>query len=286
MNSNDDIRQSVSRAYARAATKPVDPRGATGCGCGSGSSASATAALAGYAGEALKAIPEDAVSHSFGCGDPLAFSEVGPGDVVVDLGCGAGIDILLAARRVGAEGRVIGIDMTDEMLEKARRNIADSGLQNVEVRKGVIEELPVESQSVDWVISNCVINLSPEKDRVFAEIVRVLKPGGRMLVSDIVVEELPDFIRSNEALYHGCIGGAISESGYVAGLRRAGLAEVEVRKRFVYEAGQLEYLLGEGLHGADGGTCCGLEPTGSIDANSVAESLAGKIWSAQFYGKK
>ncbi len=284
MTKHDDVRRSVSRAYARAATTPVE-KASEGCGCGCASWAGATATLAGYQNDVLDAIPVDAVTHSFGCGDPLSFSEVGPGNVVLDLGSGAGIDILLAARRVGPTGRVIGIDMTDEMLEKARKNIAESGLNNVEVRKGIIEDLPVESSSVDWVISNCVINLSPQKHRVFAEIARVLKPGGRLLVSDIVVEDLPQLIRNNEALYHGCIGGAINEADYLAGLRNAGLTETEVRKRFVYDAAQLEYLLGEGLHGSDGGTCCGLGD-GAADAHSVAESIAGRIWSAQIYARK
>lgn len=282
MNKHDEIRNSVSRAYAKAATGPVK-RSGDGCGCGCSSE---TATLAGYRSQELAGIPQDAVAHSFGCGDPLAFADVAPGDVVLDLGSGAGIDILLAARAVGPEGHVIGIDMTDEMLDKARANIAESGLANVEVRKGIIEELPVESGSVDWVISNCVINLSPEKDRVFAEIARVLKPGGRMLVSDVVVEQLPEFIRNNDALYHGCIGGAISEAAYLAGLRRAGLTDTEVRKRFVYDAEKLEYLVGEGLHGSGGGSCCGIETDGDVDAHAVADAIAGKIWSAEFFAKK
>ena len=280
MKTHDQVRQSVNRAYARAITA------GRGCCGGDTASCTTTAGLAGYDADTLAAIPADAASHSFGCGNPLALADVEPGSTVLDLGSGAGIDILLAARRVGPTGKVIGVDMTDEMLDRARTNIAESGLDNVEVRKGIIEALPVGDASVDWVISNCVINLSPEKDRVFAEIARVLKPGGRMLVSDIVVEDLPDSIRENEALYHGCIGGAISEAAYVDGLRRAGLADVEVKQRFVYESGQLAYLLGEGLHGADGGSCCGVGPDGAADAEDVASCLAGKIWSAQVYARK
>ncbi len=278
MKTHDQIRESVSNAYANAV------RGTGGC-C-AGNDHCATAMLAGYPPETLADIPDDAVSNAFGCGNPLSQAAVEPGAVVLDLGSGAGIDILLAARRVGPAGRVIGVDMTDEMLDRARRNIAASGLDNIEVRRGIIEDLPVDSASVDWVISNCVINLSPEKDRVFAEIARVLKPGGRMLVSDVVVENLPDELRRNEALYHGCIGGAISESAYLAGLRRVGLVDVEVRQRFTYDAAQLEYLLGSGLHGADGGSCCGVGPDDSADAGDVARTLAGRVWSVQVFARK
>ena len=228
------IREGVKRAYARAVTSPQSG----GC-CGSPSPKGVTAKLAGYTPEELAGLPQEAVVNSFGCGNPLAFSEVRPGDVVLDLGSGAGIDLLLAAEKVGPEGRVIGVDMTDEMIARARENIAASGMTNVEVRKGIIEELPVESGTVDWVISNCVINLSPDKPRVFAEIARVLRPGGRLLVSDIVAEEIPAWLRDNESLYNSCIAGAISEEDYLAGLRAAGLADVEVRERLVYEAVQI-----------------------------------------------
>ncbi len=285
MKSSDQVRTSVSRAYTRAARAAAASGG--GCGCCSGPAASSeTASLAGYREEELASLPQDAVVTSFGCGDPLSFAAVRQGDVVVDLGSGAGIDILLAARRAGPGGRVIGIDMTDEMIEKARRNIAASGFTNVEVRKGIIEDLPVESGSVDWVISNCVINLSPEKPRVFAEIARILAPGGQFLISDIMVQDLPEELRRNEAIYHGCVGGAISEAEYVGGLRAAGLTGIEIRKRHVYDAAQIGYLIGAGLHGEDGGSCCGVAGEGSSDAGEVGHSLAGKIWSAQVYGRK
>jgi len=178
MTNHQDIRRNVSAAYAQALSGPT----ASSCCGGTDACCSTTAGLAGYASESLGEIPRDAVENSFGCGDPLAFTEVEPGQTVVDLGSGAGIDILLAARRVGPDGHVIGIDMTDEMIERAQQNIDDSGLGNVEVRKGLIENLPIDDHSVDWVISNCVINLSPEKPKVFAEIARVLKPGGRMII--------------------------------------------------------------------------------------------------------
>ncbi len=282
MTNAQDIRRNVSAAYTQALS------GTTSSSCCGGADAccSTTAGLAGYVPENLGEIPRDAVENAFGCGDPLAFAEVEPGQTVVDLGSGAGIDILLAARRVGEAGHVIGIDMTDEMIDRARQNIDASGLGNVEVRKCIIEQLPIDDSSVDWVISNCVINLSPEKDRVFAEIARVLRPGGSMLVSDMVVEDLPQAIRDNEALYHGCIGGAISEAEYLQALRDAGLTDVEVRKRFVYDAEQLAYMLGAGLHGEDGGSCCGVGPNGTEDAGDVATQLAGRIQSLQIFARR
>ena len=196
--------------------------------------------MAGYEKSDITALNSDAAASSFGCGNPLAFSGVKEGDTVLDLGSGAGFDLILAAKKVGPNGRVIGVDMTEAMVEKARENIKAEGLTNVDVRYGLIENLPVESASVDWVISNCVINLSPEKTRVFSEIHRVLKPGGQMLVSDIVAKNLPDWLRQNNQLYAACVGGAISEEDYLAGLREAGLINVEVRNRFVYEASQIK----------------------------------------------
>jgi SAM-dependent methyltransferase len=233
---------------------------------------------AGYSADELAELPADAVANSFGCGNPLAFADVRPGQVVLDLGSGAGIDILLAARAVGPTGRVIGVDMTDAMLERARANIAASGLSNVEVRKGIIEDLPVESGSVDWVISNCVINLSPEKDRVFAEIARVLKPGGRFSISDIVAESMPEALRRNARIHASCLGGAISERAYLDGLRRAGLGTARVTQRHAYDAAQLAAIAESEL-----------PPDGSPDDASLApaaEALAGSIWSARFEGQR
>jgi SAM-dependent methyltransferase len=167
--------------------------------------------------------------------------------------------------------------MTDEMIAKANENIAASGFSNAEVRKGIIEDLPVNAESVDWVISNCVINLSPEKDRVFAEIARVLRPGGRMVVSDIVVEDLPESVRTNPTYYSACVAGAISEAEYVDGLRRAGLEDVEVRERLVYDACQIADLI-------ESETCCCGDGAG--EATGAAQSLPGKVWSAQFHARK
>jgi len=278
MNTPETIRKSVSEAYAKAVTEP--PGG--GC-CAQTAQKGAVAKLAGYGEDELQDLPAEAVVNSFGCGNPVAFSEVREGDVVLDLGSGAGIDLLIAAQKIGPTGRVIGIDMTDEMIAKAKENIAASGLANIEVRKGIIEDLPVESSSVDWVISNCVINLSPEKAKVFQEILRVLKPGGRILISDVVVEDLPRSLRENKALYSSCVAGAISEPEYLEGLRSSGLTDVEVRERIVYDRSQLAAFAKSEL--AEVNSCCG----GSLIAEDLAHtarSLVGKVWSAKFYGRK
>jgi SAM-dependent methyltransferase len=179
----DEIRSEVRKEYAQRIAAPQR----CGCGCSALSSKKGPLAnLAGYSTEELASVPAAAAGNSFACGNPLAYAGVREGDVVLDLGSGAGLDLLLSAKKVGTSGRVIGVDMTDAMIAKAKENILAANVSNVEVRKGLIEELPVEDGAVDWVISNCVINLSPEKERVFNEIARVLKPGGTMLVSDIM----------------------------------------------------------------------------------------------------
>lgn len=283
MTEQEDIRQSVSAAYAKAVTSPP---GQGGCCCNAAAPKGVVAKLAGYTREELEALPPEAVVNSFGCGNPLAFSDVQEGQVVLDLGSGAGIDVLIAAKKVGPTGRAIGIDMTDEMIAKANENIAASGLTQVEVRKGIIEDMPVESDTVDWVISNCVINLSPDKPKVFGEIARVLRSGGRMLVSDIVVHDLPEEIRRNQALYSSCVAGAISEEEYLDGLRQAGLVDVEVRERIVYDAAQLEAFITSELPDSDAAlACCGGSPGDGMAAR-IAAALAGKVWSAKFHARK
>jgi SAM-dependent methyltransferase len=274
---HDEKRKSVSEDYARAVSSP-----SAGCCC-SPVPKGVVAKLAGYTDDEIAALPPEAVTNSFGCGNPLAFSGVKPGDVVLDLGSGAGIDLLLAAKKVGRKGKVIGVDMTDAMIDKARENIRAAGLTNVEVKKGIIENLPVESGSVDWVISNCVINLSPEKPRVFAEIARVLKPGGRMLVSDIVADGLPAEIAKNRHLYSSCLAGAISEGAYLDGLRQAGLADVGVKERIVYDTTQIEAFIGSEL--SEAGGCCGSTPLGGL-AKEWAPKLQGKVSSVKVAATK
>ena len=283
MNKNpDQVRSEVSKAYAERVTGPDGG----GC-CGTAPAWNeAAAALAGYSKEELAPLPTDAAVNSFGCGNPVALAGLRPGDVVLDLGSGAGIDLFLAAEKVGPKGRVIGVDMTDEMIAKAKENIRAGNYSNVEVRKGIIEDLPVDSGSVDWVISNCVINLSPEKPKVFREIARVLKPGGQMLVSDIVAKDLPKELRAVSALYAACIAGAISEEDYLAGLRAAGLGDVEVRARLVYDADQLAAFaddIGESAAGACG---CGCSAQLGPEMRAYAKTLEGTIWSAKVYARK
>jgi ubiquinone/menaquinone biosynthesis C-methylase UbiE len=177
---------------------------------------------------------------------------------------------------------VIGIDMTDAMIAKARENMAAAGVHNVEIRKGLIEELPVDSSSVDWVISNCVINLSPEKDKVFAELFRVLKPGGRVSISDIVVEDLPAYLREIPAMHCACIGGAISEAAYLQKMSAAGLTDARVEERVVYSASQIEGLADAEIQQLSS-SCC---PPSKAQIETVARQLEGKIWSGKFTARK
>lgn len=267
---SDEIRADVSAAYAVA----IERSSCCGGGdCGGGELKGVAAQVAGY-GEELAEQPE---ATSFGCGNPLAFAGVESGQTVLDLGSGAGLDLLIAAKKVGANGKVIGVDMTDAMIETARRNAAKAGFEQIEIRKGIIEEMPVEDASVDWVISNCVINLSPEKSRVFSEIHRVLRPGGRFSISDIVVEELSQEIREHAAAYAACIAGAIPEDAYVAGLRAAGLENVEVTERIVYTAPQIREIVGSDLD------TFGI-PSDLLDA--YLGQLEGKVWSAKVAGRR
>ena len=188
----------------------------------------------GYTDAQLSSIPADAVENSFGCGNPLMYADIREGDVVLDLGSGAGIDVLLAASLVGENGRAIGVDMTPELIDKARKNAKEADAKNVEFRLDEIESMPVEDGSVDWVISNCVINLAPDKDLVFREAHRVLKPGGKLLVSDIVANHLPKWLRSTISNWANCISGALSEDQYLDSIRRAGLEEIQVLNKSPY----------------------------------------------------
>jgi len=265
-----DVQKTVSKDYARMLKESEDR---SSC-CGRQSGAGTISKLAGYEPAQHQ---EEAASQSFGCGNPLAFADIESGQTVLDLGSGAGLDLMLAADRTGPSGRVIGIDMTQEMVDKATENLSRAGYSNVEVRMGRIENLPLADSSVDWVISNCVINLSQDKARVFSEVARVLKPGGHFSISDIVVESLPGFLRENAALYSACVAGAISEQAYLAGLRDAGLDDVQVTQRLVYEESQLVSLISSEIPGLN--LCQEL-----ID--EIAPTVAGKVWSAKFTGRR
>lgn len=203
----------------------------------------------GYSEAEMQAVPEDAAGSSFGCANPLALGAIEPGHVVVDLGSGAGMDVILAARRVGEQGKVIGVDMTGSMVAKARDNITAAGLEGIaEIRTGLIESLPVESNSVDWVISNCVVSLSPEKDKVFAEVYRVLKPGGKMLLTDLVMQPFPAWLRAVVALKSPGIAKALDRDRYLQTMRDAGLTRVELRGQLDYDEAMLRVLAEDELN--------------------------------------
>lgn len=228
----DDIRKSIQDGYSEVARRASSCCGPTNTCCGGGEESADQARLIGYSDEELAAIPEDA-NLGLGCGNPTAIANLASGETVLDLGSGAGMDAFLAASRVGETGQVIGIDMTPEMLARARNAATERGVSHfVEFRRGFIEELPVTDASVDVILSNCVINLSLEKDRVFAEAFRVLKSGGRLSISDICLSgPLPPKFLEVAAGYTACISGAIAADDYEQGLRDAGFASIEVSRK-------------------------------------------------------
>ena len=242
MTPTTSLRDEVRAKYAEAALAVSD--GAAAC-CGSSCCIDADPGGFGevlYAPEERRGLPQSAVLASLGCGNPTAVAELREGEVVLDLGSGGGIDVLLSAKRVGAVGTVYGLDMTDEMLALAQRNAADAGVRNAHFLKGVIEEIPLPSESVDVVISNCVVNLSTDKPRVFAEVARVLRPGGRVGLSDVVAEDRLSLAeRAERGSYVGCVAGALSKGEYERGLADAGLEDVSVT--FTHE-------VADGMHGA------------------------------------
>jgi SAM-dependent methyltransferase len=243
----DDVREQVRQRYALAAVQATEGTADAGC-CGGGCGPAGTTVVderwgAGLydATDALD-LPAEALAASLGCGNPVAVAELRAGERVLDLGSGGGIDVLLSARRVGSDGFAYGVDMTDEMLDLARANAERAGLPNVEFRKGTIEDLPLGDAAVDVVISNCVVNLSPDKQAVLDEVFRVLAPGGRLGISDVVAEDrLTPSQRAERGSYVGCIAGALSRSEYLDGLQRAGFADASVA--FTHE-------VADGLHGA------------------------------------
>jgi arsenite methyltransferase len=221
-----ELKKTVRETYGRAALEAS--RGQASC-CGSGSACCEPASSTLYPSHETSALPRPAVQASLGCGNPTALADLRPGETVLDLGSGGGIDVLLSARRVGTGGKVYGLDMTDEMLALARENLRKSGLTNVEFLKGEIESIPLPDHAVDVVISNCVINLSADKDRALHEAFRVLRPGGRFAVSDIVARiQVTEELRRDMALWTGCVSGALEEPEYRAKLSAAGFQEVSV----------------------------------------------------------
>jgi len=265
-----DVTNVVKERYGKAALRVSSGEGGGCCGpscCGPdlpvpGAVDPITANL--YDMQQTSGLPAEAVLASLGCGNPTALATLNPGETVLDLGSGGGIDVLLSARRVGPTGKAYGLDMTDEMLALARENQRKSGLENVEFLRGQIEAIPLPDNTVDIIISNCVINLSADKDRVMAEAFRVLKPGGRVAVSDVVVRgEIPPAIRRSVELWVGCISGALDESDYVEKLKRAGFEDVSIEPTRVYRAQDArEFLNAQG-----------------IDVDTIAPLVDGKFYS-------
>ena len=224
----EEVKKVVREGYAKIAKESSSCCGPVNSCCGGADLAQSISRSIGYTEEELEAVPEGA-NLGLGCGNPVALASLKEGETVLDLGSGAGFDCFLAADKVGENGRVIGVDMTPEMVERARENAREGDYTNVEFRLGEIESLPVADNSVDVVISNCVINLAPDKKRVFTETFRVLKPGGRLMVSDIVLmKELPDIIKNSIAAYVGCISGAMMRHEYLGAIESAGFQEVRI----------------------------------------------------------
>ena len=265
--STENVKEVVKEKYGQAALRVTS--GADNSCCGhdrsglEGSCDPITSNLYDAAQEGE--VPETAIKASLGCGNPTALAELKPGEIVLDLGSGGGIDVLLSARRVGPTGKAFGLDMTDEMLTLAEENKRKSGLTNVEFLKGEIENIPLPDNSVDVIISNCVINLSGDKDRVLKEAFRVLKPGGRFAVSDVVVRgHVPDAIKKNMELWVGCVAGALSDDEYVAKLAEAGFENVGIEPTRIYSIEDArDFLSGQGL-----------------DADALAGEVEGKFISA------
>jgi arsenite methyltransferase len=257
-----DVREIVKEKYGKAAERVRQGYENPGCCSESGCGNPITSNL--YDVEQIGTLPVEAVVASLGCGNPTALAELKPGETVLDLGSGGGIDVLLSARRVGPTGKAYGLDMTDEMLALARDNQRKSGVENVEFLKGEIEKIPLPDNSVDVIISNCVINLSADKDRVLAEAFRVLKPGGRFAVSDVVVRgNVPAELRRNMELWIGCVAGALEEGEYRDKLQHAGFGNVDLEPTRIYRAADARSFL----------EAAGVDP-------AQAESLDGRFMSA------
>jgi ubiquinone/menaquinone biosynthesis C-methylase UbiE len=267
--SDPNIKQVVKEKYGQAALNVLSGGGSCCVSPLTGDRDPVTADL--YATSQAAEIPEEALKASLGCGNPTALAQLNPGETVLDLGSGGGIDVLLSARRVGPAGKAYGLDMTDEMLALARENQRKAGLKNVEFLKGEMEDIPLPDNSVDVIISNCVINLSADKDRVLREAFRVLRPGGRLAVSDVVVRgEVPSEIRRNVELWIGCVAGALEESEYRSKLARAGFEQIDVEPTRIYRAEDASGFL----------ACAG------IDVQAIVPQVDGKFMSAFVRARK
>ena len=265
MTTTQDVKEVVKEKYGQAALR-VTTGGSSCCGAAAACGTDVDPITSNLYDEAQKSgLPQEAVLASLGCGNPTALAALNPGEVVLDLGSGGGIDVLLSARRVGPTGKAYGLDMTDEMLALAQENQKKSGVENVEFLKGEIENIPLPDNSVDVIISNCVINLSADKDKVLREAFRVLKPGGRFAVSDVVTKgEMLPAIREKVLLWVGCIAGALEDNEYRAKLTAAGFADVHLEPTRIYRAADARtFLSGQG-----------------IDVDTIAPQIDGKFLSA------
>ena len=267
----DEIKGAVRENYAGMI------KSARGQCCGSGSG---VAQLAGYTDDQLGSVPEDMRETTFACGNPVAFAEMKEGEVVLDIGSGAGLDAFLAAQKVGPSGKVIGLDMTPDMIEAGRENAQRAGIENVEFRLGDADAMPVDDSSCDWIISNCVINLAPDKGKVFSEAFRVLKPGGRIMVSDIVTHGLPENVRQNMAAWVGCVGGALEQEEYLETISAAGFQNVEIIAKQTYDA--------ETIKAMAAGCCSEENEPAEMSArlSGLAPGLGGRLSSVRVHAVK
>ncbi len=268
----EEIRTAVRERYARAA------READSC-CTATGAATDLIGRTLYTRDDTTALPEAALAASLGCGNPTLLADLHPGEVVLDLGSGGGIDVLLSARRVGPSGKAYGLDMTPEMLELARRNQAEAGVTNAEFLEGTMEAVPLSPSSVDVIISNCVLNLSPDKPAVFREAFRVLRPGGRLAISDIVLRRaLPEELRRAIGLWTGCVAGALVDEEYAHELRTAGFEAVDIESTHVYDRDDVEQMAGDLT--ADGGL------PDSLGVDAALTQLDGAVMSAFVRARK
>ena len=269
---NTEVRQAVQAKYGEAARRVAAGQQSVCCGASACCGTEIDPITKDLYHESQKSLlPDGAVKASLGCGNPTALAELKPGETVLDLGSGGGIDVLLSARRVGPTGKAYGLDMTDDMLALARENQKKAGVENVEFLKGEIENIPLPDCSVDVIISNCVINLSADKDRVLHEAFRVLKPGGRFAVSDVVVRgDVPDDIRKNMLLWVGCIAGALRDDDYTAKLTNAGFESINIEPTRVYNIEDARTFLG----------------TEGVNVDAIAKQVDGKFISAFVRAKK
>jgi SAM-dependent methyltransferase len=268
---DESIKAIVKEKYGKAALRVTSAGGSSCCGSAS-SRGECDPITSNLYGQETADLPQEAVLASLGCGNPTALAQLAPGETVLDLGSGGGIDVLLSAKRVGPAGKAYGLDMTDEMLALARENQRKAGVGNVEFLKGEIEHIPLPDSSVDVIISNCVINLSADKDRVFAEAFRVLRPGGRLAVSDVVVRgEVPPAIRRSVELWIGCVAGALEDEEYRAKLAKAGFEAIDLEPTRIYRAEDAR----EFLRDREG-----------LDADAIAPAVDGKFMSAFVRARK